>query len=185
MHPGYRNSSPGYHQTYQSIKTSADKAFQQPTMGTWARGGLIPPNAHHLTGEYVTLQKYANDVNDPFIPSGVLPDVAVGGQQEHSIFNTQPPQQRPFHPGNHHRKRGVFIDHEDSGYGGSRVSCTITSPSINAGQDAGQDATGSELPCPQCEGFKAKNKSELRCGRLENWFLSSTTFNITNRILWR
>ncbi|KFG83799.1 hypothetical protein MANI_027052 [Metarhizium anisopliae] len=108
-------------------------------------------------------QKFTTDVaNDPFIPTGVIAPFSLERHQDQNVLEAQlaapPQQQQPFYSGDIHHNVGIYASHDDSGYGGSRVSHTVTSPSI----DAGQEGNWSQLQCDMCNEFKAKNKSELR-----------------------
>ncbi|EFY89673.1 C2H2 type zinc finger domain protein [Metarhizium acridum CQMa 102] len=130
-------------------------------MDPWTQERLMPPGGDSTRQEFV-FQKFTTDVaNDPFIPTGVIAPFALERQQDQNVLDAQLParqQQQPFYSGDIHHNVGIYASHDDSGYGGSRVSQTVTSPSI----DAGQEGNWSQLQCGICNEFKAKNKSELR-----------------------
>ncbi|TWU79125.1 hypothetical protein ED733_008787 [Metarhizium rileyi] len=125
-------------------------------MALWGHGCSVPPGGHNLQQEYV-IQKFATDVaNDPFIPTGIISDLSLARQQDQSLTDTQ--HRSPHFDSDDLHTVTICTNPDDSGYGGSRVSYTVTSPSVAAGREGSR----SPLQCEVCDEFKAKNKSEFR-----------------------
>ncbi|KAG5914991.1 hypothetical protein E4U42_000212 [Claviceps africana] len=104
------------------------------------------------------IQRFSNHPDDPYVASGIIPTPSpLDSQQAACTPNLYNLQQTVFSQSDVRRLSEHAANCVDSGYGGSHLSYSASSPSVRTGKT---EETLS-LKCMRCE-YEAKNNSELR-----------------------
>ncbi|QPH05143.1 hypothetical protein C2857_002727 [Epichloe festucae Fl1] len=104
------------------------------------------------------IQKFSNHPDDPYVATGIIPtQTSLGNEQAPYTSNPQNQQQDGYPKTNIQQSAAQATDYVDSGYGGSHLSYSVSSPSVRTGKT--EDVLN--LKCMKCD-YEAKNNSELR-----------------------
>ncbi|KAG6036067.1 hypothetical protein E4U41_005784 [Claviceps citrina] len=129
----------------------------QPASDHWESGYAESTEEAIMQPPYA-IQRFSSHPDDPYVAPGTIPMADLFGNQQVSFaFNVQNLRQDGFSQTNAGKLSEHAASYVDSGYGGSHVSYSTSSPSVQTGKS--EDAI--ILKCMHCE-HEAKNNSELR-----------------------